>query len=165
MTNPSVVSAITAILGAGGATIILKLIDVASAALTARSKKKKGKLTLEEKIEAMSVKQDSIEKKVREIDEKMKETTKQLARASEQISKTSEQLDMTDKLVLATAHDRIVFLCRKKAEDKHFSQDDVDDIDVLYGPYHADGGNSGATEAFEVYKAQRKAYMEKEATL
>lgn len=51
-------------------------------------------------------------------------------------------------LLLALAHDRIVFLCRQAIEKKYITQDEYDNILQLYNPYREAGGNHLTTKYF-----------------
>jgi hypothetical protein len=51
-------------------------------------------------------------------------------------------------LLLALAHDRIIFLCRQAIEKKSITQDEYDNILQLYNPYREAGGNHLTTKYF-----------------
>lgn len=127
---------LTGLLSAGGTAIILKLIDYTRDAVAAYIRRRDGKLSLEEKVDAISESQKNI----------------------------AEQLKQTDEVVLATARDRIIHLCRQKSQDRAFTSDDMQEIDAIYQPYHADGGNHAATMAVEIYMEQAREWQKKQAT-
>jgi hypothetical protein len=53
-----------------------------------------------------------------------------------------------NELLLALAHDRIIFLCRQAIEKKSITQDEYDNILQLYNPYREAGGNHLTTKYF-----------------
>lgn len=53
-----------------------------------------------------------------------------------------------NELLLALAHDRIIFLCRQAIEKEYLTQDEYDNILQLYNPYRAAGGNHLTTKYF-----------------
>lgn len=130
--NPSI---ITGVLSAGGAAIIIKLIDVIHDSIQAHVRRKEGKLSLDEKVDAIAETQKGI----------------------------SDQLKLTDEVVLATARDRIIYLCKQKEQSKLYTPDDVQEIDAIYQPYHADGGNHAATVAVDLYMEQAKEWQRRQA--
>ena len=130
--NPSI---ITGVLSAGGAAIIIKLIDVIHDSMQAHIRRKEGRLSLDEKVDAIVETQKGI----------------------------SKQLKQTDEVVLATARDRIIYLCRQKEQGKLYTPGDVQEIDAIYQPYHADGGNHAATVAVDLYLEQAKEWQKRQA--
>lgn len=130
--NPSI---ITGVLSAGGAAIIIKLIDVIHDSMQAHIRRKEGRLSLDEKVDAIVETQQSI----------------------------SKQLKQTDEVVLATARDRIIYLCRKKEQGKLYTPEDVQEIDAIYRPYHEDGGNHAATVSVDLYLEQAKEWQKRQA--
>lgn len=131
--NPSIV---TGILSAGGAAIIIKLLDIAHESIQAFIRRKRGMLSLEDKVDAIAKTQQDI----------------------------STQLKHTDEVVLATARDRIIYLCHQKEQSKAYTPEDVKEIDAIYQPYHADGGNHLATLEVELYLEQAREWQKKKAT-
>lgn len=53
-----------------------------------------------------------------------------------------------NELLLALAHDRIIFLCKQAIDKKSITQDEYDNILQLYNPYRAAGGNHLTTKYF-----------------
>jgi hypothetical protein len=53
-----------------------------------------------------------------------------------------------NELLLALAHDRIIFLCRQAIDKEYLTQDEYDNILQLYNPYRAAGGNHLTTKYF-----------------
>ena len=130
--NPSI---ITGVLSAGGAAIIIKLIDVINDSIQAHVRRKEGKLSLDEKVDAIAETQKGI----------------------------SDQLKLTDEVVLATARDRIIYLCKQKEQGKLYTPEDVQEIDAIYRPYHEDGGNHAATVEVDLYLEQAKEWQKRQA--
>lgn len=131
MIEPTTMSALTGFLGAGGATIILKILDIFHEYRKEQRDRKKGILSLDEKIDAISERQDGI----------------------------ANQLAKTDQVVLASARDRIIFLCKSKTAGGCFTLDDLKEIEDIYFPYHDDGGNHSAQDAYELYREQVMEYQ------
>lgn len=131
MIEPTVMSAVTGFLGAGGATIILRVMDYIHENKKAKRDKENGILTLDEKVDGIAERQEAI----------------------------SEQLRKTNDVVLASARDRILYLCKKKTEEERFTLADLDEVRDIYEPYHADGGNHTAKDAFDLYYAQVMEYQ------
>ena len=126
MIEPTAMVALTGFLGAGGATIIIKLLDIMQERHKEKKDRENGVLSLDEKIDSISTRQDAI----------------------------AEQLTKTDQVVLASARDRIIYLCRSKTEAGLFTLDDLKEIEDIYFPYHDDGGNHSAQDAYELYREQ-----------
>lgn len=53
------------------------------------------------------------------------------------------------QLLLALAHDKIVFLCKECINKEYMTQDEYDNILQLYTPYRNAGGNHLAKKYFE----------------
>lgn len=53
-----------------------------------------------------------------------------------------------NELLLALAHDRIIFLCKQAIDKQSITQDEYDNILQLYNPYRAAGGNHLTTKYF-----------------
>lgn len=51
-------------------------------------------------------------------------------------------------LLLALAHDKIIFLCKQAIERGYITQDEYDNILQLYNPYKEAGGNHLAKKYF-----------------
>ena len=52
-------------------------------------------------------------------------------------------------LLLALAHDKIIFLCKECINKEYITQDEYDNILQLYTPYRNAGGNHLAKKYFE----------------
>lgn len=53
------------------------------------------------------------------------------------------------QLLLALAHDKIIFLCKECINKEYMTQDEYDNILQLYTPYRNAGGNHLAKKYFE----------------
>lgn len=53
------------------------------------------------------------------------------------------------QLLLALAHDKIIFLCKECINRQYMTQDEYDNILQLYTPYRNAGGNHLAKKYFE----------------
>lgn len=53
------------------------------------------------------------------------------------------------QLLLALAHDKIIFLCKECLNKEYMTQDEYDNILQLYTPYRNAGGNHLAKKYFE----------------
>ena len=53
------------------------------------------------------------------------------------------------QLLLALAHDKIIFLCKECIDKQYMTQDEYDNILQLYNPYREAGGNHLAKKYFE----------------
>ena len=53
------------------------------------------------------------------------------------------------KLLLALAHDKIIYLCKQAIDKGFITQDEYDNILQLYTPYRNAGGNHLAKKYFE----------------
>lgn len=53
------------------------------------------------------------------------------------------------QLLLALAHDKIIFLCKECINKQYMTQDEYDNILQLYTPYRNAGGNHLAKKYFE----------------
>lgn len=131
MIEPTAMSAFTGFLGAGGATIILKLLDIMQEHHKERKDRENGVLSLDEKIDSISERQDVI----------------------------AQQLNKTDQVVLASARDRIIYLCKSKTQAGAFTLDDLKEIEDIYFPYKEDGGNHAAQDAYELFREQVMQYQ------
>jgi hypothetical protein len=68
------------------------------------------------------------------------------------ISKKTEVSDCNKRLLLALAHDRIVYLSIKYIENGTISQDEYENLHFLCKPYFDIGGNGTALRLFDEVK-------------
>ena len=102
----------------------VKLIDVLHDKMKENRQKKSGELTVSQKIDKVLQDQDSMKEIIR----------------------------LYGNVTIATARDRIYYLCKRYTEDQRYDARDLEDIEELYEPYKAAGGNGLAKELFTTYK-------------
>ncbi|MFT9055467.1 MAG: hypothetical protein ABF449_02410 [Ethanoligenens sp.] len=89
---------------------------------------------------------------------------RQKALAEQQSKLKSEQSNIRDGL-LALLHDRIYSGYAACESQGYATVEDLRNIEYLYKPYHALGGNGTGTELFERVKSMPPAYTGKEKML
>ena len=104
--------------------VSVKIIDVIHLRMVEKRQRKAGELTLSEKIDKIIADQNEMK----------------------------EQIRLSGDVTLATARDRIFYLCEKYTSEKRFGTKDLEDIEDLYAPYKAAGGNGLAQEVLATYK-------------
>lgn len=102
----------------------VKLIDVLHDKMKENRQKKSGEMTMSEKLDKIISDQNEMKKQIR----------------------------LSGNVTLATARDRIFYLCEKYTSEKRFGTKDLEDIEDLYAPYKAAGGNGLAQEVLATYK-------------
>ena len=110
--------------------VSVKIIDVIHLRMVEKRQRKAGELTLNEKIDKIIADQNEMK----------------------------EQIRLSSEVTLATARDRIYYLCKRYADENRFDAHDLEDIEELYEPYKAAGGNGLAKELFDTYKEQFRKY-------
>lgn len=116
--------------------IAVKLIDVLHDRLRESRARKAGQLTVSQKLDKVIADQDA-----------MKDSIKKYG-----------------DVAIATARDRIYYLCKRYTEDKKYDARDLEDIQELYEPYVRAGGDGLAKELFSTYKEAYHEYNKTHAT-
>lgn len=69
------------------------------------------------------------------------------------VSRRAERKDSRTKLLLALAHDRIVYLGMIYIEQNFVYEDEFENLNELYTTYHELGGNGTGTRIWEAIRA------------
>lgn len=112
------------LLSAGGASIILKMMDIWVEEQRAKRDRKNGIVTINEQLEKILKKQDEL----------------------------NTQIKKTDAVTMALARDRIYFLARKWTENRDFDPDNMRDLRDLFTPYKENDGNGLGDDYFDTYR-------------
>lgn len=122
------------LLSAGGASIILKMMDIYMEEQKVKRDRKNGIVSINEQLEKILKKQDELNK----------------------------QIKKTDAVTMALARDRIYYLARKWTANRDFAPDNMRDLRDLFTPYKENDGDGLGDDYFDTYRLAYEASKREE---
>lgn len=112
------------LLSAGGASIILKMMDIWAEERKIKRDRQNGMLTVNEQLQKIIHNQEEF----------------------------NAQIKKTDAVTMAIARDRIYYLARKWTEQHDFDPDNMRDLRDLFTPYKENNGDGLGDDYFDTYR-------------